>query len=138
MLTRKSGVLHQFRVLRGPTGKIVFGTGTDDVARLAADVERGVFAHVLERAERDLAEGRSVTFGAFSVEEKGLRHGDRFLLWRAVDDAVFDFGRFTVRRRDASGPWAEVEIGDIPNAPVFLLLVQRFAADPPSGVAGTG
>jgi hypothetical protein len=84
----------------------------------------------LERVEQ----GGRVAFGPFSVAADGMSNGRETLPWRAIDRIdLVGLGMVEVLERGRAAPWSRVNVGKVPDIPLFFVLageLRRRAALP--------
>jgi hypothetical protein len=76
---------------------------------------------VLPRIHASVRARKRSTFGAFVLEDLGLRHRDQLLAWDALEDVVIGSNRVLVHTHGRSRAWADAALRDVP---CVLLLVE--------------
>lgn len=113
--------------LRKATGeKIVFTNDLEGAERVADRVANETFSQMLPHAVDTLAGGGQVSFGKLGVTREGLSAKGKRLTWAEMKGITVEQGVIKVEQKNARSAWAKVAYSQVPNARVFLALVDRM------------
>jgi hypothetical protein len=118
----KSGVAHVYSLRRRDGASLTLDNEVAGVARLGALMREATGRRLVTRATEAVNGGGLAQFGEFVVTRAGLAHKSKTLAWEEVGRAAVEDGRVVVKDR-AGGEWAGELYGFVPNAHVFLALV---------------
>lgn len=81
-----------------------------------------LYPRLLEKYER----GDVVPFGPFNLSKEGVEHGKKFLTWAEIEGAKVEKGYIVFKQQGGWLQWANVAVGEIPNLPTFLGLINHI------------
>jgi hypothetical protein len=84
--------------------------------------------HQLQEAfDASIQRGEAVRFGEIMVDQRGLWHGDKQLVWQDFRGISLRGQRVMVRAAGQEAPWLSLPIMQVPNALLLLRLVRSVA-----------
>ena len=120
------GKLGQRHVLTSSGGETM--TFTHEIVGIEAlvdELEKRVVRKALPPALLSYRAGRSVTFGAVSVNKHGIARGTAVTPWSAVGPAVRGDGVLAVHGRDPASPRVTVPLEKLSNVCVLVALIDH-------------
>jgi hypothetical protein len=100
------------------------GPGLNGKATLQQMAMRRLLPHALA----SFHEGKSVTFGAIAVDQKGFTYGKAFLPWGEVKEVNLTRGVLAVSKEGKWFSWCKADAASIPNLFVLLALLYKIDA----------
>lgn len=101
----------------------------DTKALFLADITHyETLRHILPQAVRALANGDTISFGPYAVSPDGIHCQNKHLAWDDVHAATLQHDVIFIQARDEVRPWHCSPVSQIPNAAVFLALVNPLFA----------
>ena len=122
------GKSRRYTLQRRDGRQLVLTETLGGVDELLARVQAKTGCQLLPAALARVAAGESVAFGkSLAVNERGLvRGGGRTLEWTRLEGVKVAEGVVSIRARDSWLPWTMFSYGHLPNATVFLQLVEHL------------
>jgi hypothetical protein len=102
-------------------GEEILGIGTLG-STIQHEAHTRLYPRLLEKYER----GDVVPFGPFNLSNEGVEHGKKFLTWAEIEGAKVEKGYIVFKQQGGWLQWANVAVGEIPNLPTFLGLINHI------------
>lgn len=88
-------------------------------------IQRQVTNRLLPRSMEAFKTGRTLAFGSLLVNRAGIRSGDKRIPWAEVEVVELKNGVVHIRQRNQGRNWSSMVAGSLPNALVFLGIVDQ-------------
>lgn len=105
--------------------KAILSHAIENIEQIGARVNEEVFRRTFPRNLQTIKNGGSVSFGKFTVTPKGIQKDKDFIGWQDVKEVETKEGKIRVKNQNGKN-WANILYSDIPNAFVFLALVEQI------------
>lgn len=105
--------------------KVILSHAIENIERVGERVNEETFRRIYPRSLQTIENGGDVSFGKFALTPKGIQNGKDFIGWQDVKEAEVKEGKIRVLQQ-TGGKWASILYGNLPNAPVFLALVEQM------------
>lgn len=121
------GTVRRYTLQHRDGTRVLLTGALADVDELAARLEAETGRRLLAQACAQVTAGLGVPFGKrLTVTHQGVLHRGQPLAWGALREVDVREGVISLRAEDQRCSWAEVPYAEVPNARVFLDLVNRL------------
>ncbi|HLG78969.1 MAG TPA: DUF6585 family protein, partial [Ktedonobacteraceae bacterium] len=129
-------VVHPAYVVEGHDGTTLeFDTQILRFQDLGRTIEAETVRYLLPPAVAAYEAGRTVQFGPLSINQHGIRHGERELPWSTFEHVDIDEdGMISFRYEGQWQDWSRVALDEVPNVHIFEALVCRVKDIPDDDV----
>lgn len=125
-------IRHRYTIEREDGATLTLSDRVPFVDALMTELEQSRLKFELPRKLRAYQSGRSLSFGALTLDTLGLHHGDTAIPVEDIGGARIDWahkgGLFKVRHRGRWQALPEVDVGDTPNLTVLVGILQKIGA----------
>lgn len=118
----RGGVVHDHRV-RWTGGELRIDHSFGDVERLLSAIREATLERLVEDARDELAAGRSVRFGPWTLHPDALEVRGARLPRDLLGSVDLSAGVLRVRGKGHTESWAEQDVADVPNVHVLLAVL---------------
>jgi len=123
MMLRNSTSTHTIIVQRNDGATFKFSNTIKHVTQLIQTIQGAVTQAHMPRAMAAYNAGSPVVFGSFTLSQQGLSNGRETIPWNEVQSVDIKNGQVIVKRVGKTFNWASVRIATVPNALVFMSMV---------------
>jgi hypothetical protein len=104
----------------------VFERALSNWEGLADTIQIETAKFLVEPSEDNYRAGKTLEFGEISVDQKGVTIKKEFIPWQDVKDVRIGNGHLRFYRPGFwNGGWKSIPLGDVPNAPVLLKVLEE-------------
>ena len=107
---------------------IVLSNTLRDVRHLGERIQQATFPLILARTLTALNAGQPVQFGTLSVSQTGLSTKGVTIPWSEVSGARVTNGRIQIQRAGHRFNWANLSVGQTPDALVLIALLNQLTS----------
>ena len=122
-LANRNGTPHSVTVQRTDGAVFKFSGTVQHVAQLIQIIQTAVMQAHMPRAMAAFNAGSPVVFGPLTLSQQGLSNGRELLPWNEVQSVDIKQGQVLVKRVGKTFRWANINISQIPNALVFMSMI---------------
>lgn len=102
------------------------------VKALRTIIEEETLRRLLPSALEDISNGKSISFGSFSIAGDGIRHRDTVLAWADLEKVQMGWVFLTIRKRGKVLDWLSVPLNEIVNMHLVEPLLRALRERPPT------
>jgi hypothetical protein len=125
---------YNFWVGRRDGHTFAFGDWLEEVQALGGALRERLVPQLVARGRAAWQAGEVLDFGPLRLDREGLSQGTDRLPLRELEELEVQKGWLRVRRAGQAKDWYQCLVGDVPNLPVLLDLVDRARAGPAAGL----
>jgi hypothetical protein len=100
------------------------------IRELANAIQNGVARSLFPRVVQALDQGKVVEFGPFTLDRQTLQYENNTIGWADLGAVNIKNGAIRIEKRGGWITWAAVPIAKVPNAYLYLTVVNHFARLP--------
>ncbi len=121
------GTTHSFTLSDRSGGMIILDERIGHHKELGEQIMLQIANQQLPERLAAIKAGKLIEFGALTVDQSGIRYGNKALPWDEVKEVKIQNGRITVFKQGGMlNKWANLSGEDVPNAYVLLKIAQQL------------